>query len=229
MRPRPFTSTLVPKPGSTAWISSAAIDEVDVGQAAAAVLAGQHGEGDAAPGRLPVGRLGQLEAAQRVRFLVDLPRHRREHVHGEVARRGLDLLLLLGQREVDGHVVVLLGPGGPGRGAGRVPRWAAAPERDDLRRGAGAAALVGPRPGQGRSGLGRADASRRPGRAAGPPPPPCSPRAPGSMAGGVRTPAGAVRRRRRGAPGAPPSAPPDGARRRARSRPDAAPARARAR
>ena len=83
-------------------------DEVDVGQPAAAVRLGEHGEGDAPAAGLLVGGLGHLPAGERIGLGVDLLRERGEHLLREVPRERLDLLLLLGEGEINGHLCCLL-------------------------------------------------------------------------------------------------------------------------
>ena len=78
-------------------------DQVDVAHAAAAVLLRQHAERDARLVGRDVGLLRHLEGAQRVGLLVGRPDHRPERVLGEVTHARLQLALLVGQGEVDGH------------------------------------------------------------------------------------------------------------------------------
>jgi hypothetical protein len=77
--------------------------EVNVGHPAAPILLGQHGESDTLLARLHVSRLGELEAAQRIRLFVDLLCHRREETLCKIARSRLDFLLLSGECEIDSH------------------------------------------------------------------------------------------------------------------------------
>jgi hypothetical protein len=78
---------------------------VDVGEPAAAVLRGKHAERDPALVGVDIGRLRQLEGAQRVGLGVRLAHDRGEHVLGEVARLELQFPLIVREGEVDSHLI----------------------------------------------------------------------------------------------------------------------------
>ena len=88
-------------------------DQVNIGEAAAAVFARQHAKRDAGLVGGDVGVLGLLEGPQRIGLLVGAADARREHVFRELPCARLQLALLVGQREVDGHSplsLLVLGP-----------------------------------------------------------------------------------------------------------------------
>src|SRR5918998_249547 len=89
-----------------------------------AVLLRQHGKRNTPLDRLAVGRLRQIEPAERVGLLIGLTDDGPEYVLSEVPGRFLKYLLVGSEREVDGHVVSSLGSdtadgctGAGGRGA----------------------------------------------------------------------------------------------------------------
>src|SRR4051794_30764516 len=98
-------------------------DQVDVAQAAAAVLVRDHAERDAGLVGGDVGVLRALEPAQRVGLCVRLANDGREHRLRELARVRLQLALLVRKGEVDGH------PGCASSG-----RWRVAASRKATRR-----------------------------------------------------------------------------------------------